>query len=871
MLALAHLETWRPYTLGYAGLVSLAGAGLAGLTNGAAGALDPPGWRLAGAWAVPTLAWLAGLYGGDYFDRHLDAIAKPHRPIPSGRMPAWVGLAGLLICATAGAAIGAALNWRTVFIAGAAFVLGILYNTVFKARGLAGNVVRGALTALAFGFGTLATTSVPAAGLVLTAAVFWAHDAGSNIIGTLRDIDGDRAGGFRTLAVARGTRTANRAAAVCWTLWTVGATLTLAGVLVPRAEPARLLPAAALLVVAAVAGAAALLLVARAGSGVGDGAISQRKALRAHEILVVERLVLATGLVALGAGPWTAVAVGLPTLLVTLATQRTMRSRHEFGPAAATPSTDDPPPTAAEVERFVDTQLARLAERSTPLRALRGWARSIRIEVTDLPLTVLLVADGTGLSRVDRSAVPAGLTELEITTTAPVFRDVFLTGRSNPRRAYLTRGVHMAASPRDMLQLNQVFAEFRRSIDATATGPRSPRVPAARTAPRLESLPAAGPDASLPGIVVISDTTLRDGEQMPGVAFTPAEKLDLARRLDALGVPLIEAGFPAVSAREAEAVRRIVDEGLTAMIQAIARPRRADIDAAAATGVQSIALFAGTSDSHVFRKLRTTRAKLLDQVAEAVAHAKSTDRQVVFAAEDATRTDLSYLLEVFAAATEAGADALGVADTAGVAMPERFGALVAAVAAGTSQPIAVHCHDDLGLATANSLAGLRAGASGVQCSLLGIGERAGNAALEQVVLSLEIGYGLPTGIDLVALTALADHVARLVGQPVPVTRPVVGGHAFAHESGLHLDGILNDPASYEPYPPETVGQRRRFLFGKHSGRSAVRQVLDTHAVALAPAELAALLSQIKQRGEARDALDERAVVALARSIRGTEG
>lgn len=848
--AFAHLETWRPYTLAYIGLVGLAGAALA--------APDPEPWRLAGAWAAPTLGWLAGLYGGDYFDRHLDAVAKPHRPIPSGRMPAWAGLAGLVVCAGAGALIGLALNWRTVLLAVAALLVGIAYSTLFKARGLSGNLARGGLTAFAVLFGAMATATYPPPWLLAVAAVFWIHDAGTNLVGTLRDVAGDRSGGYETLAVRRGIRAATRVAAGCWVLWAGLAAVVLA--LAYRPDPA----AAALLGAAALAGLGALVLVVRAPEPAPPPV-----ALRAHEILVLERVVLAGGFAALGLRSWAVLAMVAGALAVTVVAQRTLRARYEFGAQG-----DAGAPTAGEVLTYIDTQLRALASRDEPLPALRGWCRRLHIELTDLDLTVVLVADGTRLLRVGGPVpVPAGrgaesgdacepdqsrFPELRIATTAKTFGNIFLTGGTNPRRAYLTRAVSMTASARDMLQLNQIFNEFRR-----VSGVRPGQAQLADRAPD-----GAGPEAGpLPPVVVISDTTLRDGEQMPGVAFTQDEKVALARELDAAGVPLIEAGFPAVSAAEAAAVRRIVDEGLAAMIQAIARPRPADVDAAVDSGAHSIALFAGTSESHVRRKLRTTPERLVEQVADAVRYAKQSGRQVVFAAEDATRTDPPYLIEVLTAAVDAGADAVGIADTAGVARPVRFSRLVATVARACSQPIAVHCHNDLGLATANSLAGLEAGASGVQCSVLGVGERAGNAALEQVVMSLEVGYGHRTGVDLARLTPLARRVATLTGHPLPATAPVVGGHAFVHESGLHVDGLLRDPATYEPYPPETVGQQRRLVFGKHSGQAGIRDLLDRRAVSLDGDELTALVARIKQHGEAKQPLDEAAVVDLARSLR----
>ncbi|MFC5753279.1 UbiA family prenyltransferase [Actinomadura rugatobispora] len=845
----AHLETWRPYTLFYPGLVGLAGAVLA--------APHASGWRLAGAWAVPTLGWLAGLYGGDYFDRRLDAAAKPHRPIPSGRMRPGTALACMIACVAAGAALGLLLNWRTVLLAGGALAAGIAYSTVFKARGVQGNLVRGGITALALGFGALAATAEPGAAVLWAAVLFLLHDAGSNLVGTLRDVDGDREGGYETLPVRRGT---GFALGVCAALYAAWLALAVSAPLVLPSAPGAA-AFAALLTAAACGGLAALVLLARS-----PRPIPRRAALRAHEILVLERIVLAGAFVALGGGPRLALPVTAAALAVTWAAQRRMRLRYEFAASAAEAETardgDAPAVGADAVVDYVRRQLAALPD---TLSSLRRWDRRIVIEITDLDLRVELAVAGGRIRLVEPgdSGAADGAATVSISTASHVFRDIFLLARTSPRHAYIAGAIDMNASPRDMIRLNQVFNEFRRNAKADA--------PVARFSVTERSQPVQEDEESLPPRVVISDTTLRDGEQMPGIAFGVAEKVELARRLDALGVPLIEVGYPSVSPEEAEAVRAVAGLGLDATIQVIARPVRADIDAAVRSGADSIALFAGTSDAHVRAKLRTTPERLLARVRGAVVHAKESGRQVVFAAEDATRTDPGYLVEIFTAAADAGADAVGVADTAGVATPWRIARLVREVAARTSLPIAMHCHNDLGLATANSLAGLLAGASAVQCSVLGIGERAGNAPLEEVVLALETAYGHPTGLDLTALTPLAHHVAALVGERVPPTRPVVGGHAFTHESGLHVDGLVRDSSSYEPYPPELTGRRRRFVFGKHSGRTALRQVLSDHGLSPSEDELAALLAHVKRSPGADDRSVLEAARTLAESAAGGEG
>lgn len=318
----AHLETWRPYGATYVGLVGLAGATLA--------AAHPDGWRLLGGWGVPTLGWIAGLYGGDYFDRELDAAAKPQRPIPSGRMSARTALAAMVVCVAAGAVFGLLLNWRTVLLVGVALIAGISYSTFFKARGISGNLVRGCITACAFLFGTMATSAFPPLRLLPLALLFCLHDAGSNLIGTLRDIDGDRAGGYQTLPVQRGVRATVACASAFYVLWLVIALF--APVLLPR--PGNLNYYWPLLGACAVLGASALAVIIAA-----PRPLPPRTALRGHEILVIERVILGCALVSLGAArPYLVLPLLVVVVLVTWTSQHLMRARYEFaspGPAAS--------------------------------------------------------------------------------------------------------------------------------------------------------------------------------------------------------------------------------------------------------------------------------------------------------------------------------------------------------------------------------------------------------------------------------------------------------------------------------------------------------------------------------------------------------
>ena len=315
----AHLETSRPYTLGYAGFVGLAGAALA--------ATEPADGRWIVAWAVPTLGWLAGLYGGDYFDRALDAIAKPDRPIPSGRLAArtaWLVMVGATLV---GGALAFAANPRSLWLVVAAFAIGLSYNTWLKGNGLAGNAVRGSLTAMAFLFGTLCVGAVPPAGLWIVAALLAVHDMGSNLIGTVRDVDGDRRGGVETLAVRAGAPAAVRTASGCWLVWS-----TIAFAL-PAWWPS-LLPLGVYFAWIALASALGAVSIAMLWA---VDFPSPRRSLRAHEVLVIERIVLAGGLVALGAGVTIALPLTLAGVVLTAASQYALRERHEFGRAARAP------------------------------------------------------------------------------------------------------------------------------------------------------------------------------------------------------------------------------------------------------------------------------------------------------------------------------------------------------------------------------------------------------------------------------------------------------------------------------------------------------------------------------------------------------
>lgn len=327
--------------------------------------------------------------------------------------------------------------------------------------------------------------------------------------------------------------------------------------------------------------------------------------------------------------------------------------------------------------------------------------------------------------------------------------------------------------------------------------------------------------------IQVFDTTLRDGEQAPGFSMTAAEKLRLAQQLDRLGVDIIEAGFPISSDGDFEAVRTIAGAVRRPIIAGLARAIPADIDRAWAALSQAarprIHVFLATSDIHLEYKLRITRAQCLEQVATCVAHARAYCDDVEFSAEDATRSDLNFLCEVAEAAVNAGATTINLPDTVGYALPTDIERMFTTVGKrlGNRAVLSAHCHNDLGLAVANSLAAVQAGARQVECTINGIGERAGNASLEEIVMALEVrADALPhkTGIQTPALVPTSNTLSAIVGVSVPPNKAIVGANAFAHEAGIHQDGMLKHELTYEIMRPESVGAPgTRLVLGKHSG------------------------------------------------------
>ena len=362
--------------------------------------------------------------------------------------------------------------------------------------------------------------------------------------------------------------------------------------------------------------------------------------------------------------------------------------------------------------------------------------------------------------------------------------------------------------------------------------------------------------------VRVFETSLRDGEQAPGFSMTAAEKVRLARQLDRLGVDIIEAGFPIASEGDFEAVRAVATEIRRPVIAGLARACTGDVERAAAAlapaAIPRIHVFLATSDLHLRDKLRIDRARCVEQSAAAVALARTFVDDVEFSAEDATRTDLDFLCEVTAAVVAAGARTVNLPDTVGCALPEDITRMFSTVRAQVGDDIilSTHCHDDLGFAVANSIAAIQAGVRQVECTINGIGERAGNAALEEIVMALHVRrdrLAYETGIRTTELYATSRMLSEIVSVPVPPNKAIVGANAFAHEAGIHQDGVLKNPLTYEILKPESVGAPgTRIVLGKHSGTRgvdarcrALGYRLKPEAIARVYARLVALADTVK--------------------------
>ena len=369
-----------------------------------------------------------------------------------------------------------------------------------------------------------------------------------------------------------------------------------------------------------------------------------------------------------------------------------------------------------------------------------------------------------------------------------------------------------------------------------------------------------------PWNVEICDVTLRDGEQSPGVSFSCEEKEVIARLLDQIGVEVIEAGFPAVSANEKMCVKRIAGLSLDARICCLARAVKADVETAIDCDVDMVSLFIATSDLHIRHKYKKPREQVLASALDMVEFARDHGVAVRFAAEDASRTDLSFLKEVYRQGEERGASLVSFADTVGFLTPLEMYRVMTDLVSSVRIPLCAHCHNDLGFAAANTITAAEAGAFQLHTTVNGIGERAGNAPLEAVLVALRLKGGVDR-YDLSHLHEISQMVSRYSGIPVGKTQPVVGENAFSHESGIHIAAIIEDPSTYEYVPPELVGGERHFILGKHTGKKALEHVLTSLGAPVNEKKICWILEKVKERGEQKGSVDRDFLLCLIQKAR----
>ena len=378
--------------------------------------------------------------------------------------------------------------------------------------------------------------------------------------------------------------------------------------------------------------------------------------------------------------------------------------------------------------------------------------------------------------------------------------------------------------------------------------------------------------------VRIFDTTLRDGEQSPGFSMNTNEKLRMARQLAALNVDVIEAGFPIASRGDLEAVQTVGREIRDVPIAALARAKKEDVSAALealeSAAAPRLHVFLATSDLHLRVKLNMTREQALEAIAAMIRYGRERVDVVEFSAEDAGRTDIDFLCQVCRVAVDAGATVLNLPDTVGYAVPEEYGAMFTKVREFLGDPegvtLSAHCHDDLGLAVANSLAAIRAGVRQIECTINGIGERAGNASLEEVVVALAVrkeSFGVTTGVRLEQLFPASRLLTEITGAQVAPNKAVVGANAFAHEAGIHQDGIIKNPLTYEIISPQTVGvPNRSLVVGKHSGRHALRMTLKDLGYEASDTELAEIYRRVTTLADQSKQVRARDIVGIAHKV-----
>ncbi|MEA4956960.1 2-isopropylmalate synthase [bioreactor metagenome] len=351
-----------------------------------------------------------------------------------------------------------------------------------------------------------------------------------------------------------------------------------------------------------------------------------------------------------------------------------------------------------------------------------------------------------------------------------------------------------------------------------------------------------------PKNIKICDTTLRDGEQTPGVSLSEFEKLDIAIMLDKLKIPQIEAGFPLVSEKEKNSIKKIVNENLNSKIITLSRAKKEDIDASLDCGVDGTIIFIGTSEINLKNK-RLTQKEALMKSMDVIDYAKDHGLYVGFSAEDATRTELNFLKEIYKEAQNRKVDRVHIADTVGVITPQGMEYLVKELRKEIRVDINLHCHNDFGMAQQNAIAGLLAGANIVETTINGIGERAGNTPLEELIMSLKILYGIDLGFNTEIIKEISETVELYTKVNIPDNKPIVGKNIFKHESGIHVDGVIKNPFTYEPFSPSIVGQERNLVLGKHSGSKAIKSKLNQFGIKMKENKIPEILKIVKETSE----------------------
>ncbi|HHP7229305.1 MAG TPA: homocitrate synthase [Xenococcaceae cyanobacterium] len=345
--------------------------------------------------------------------------------------------------------------------------------------------------------------------------------------------------------------------------------------------------------------------------------------------------------------------------------------------------------------------------------------------------------------------------------------------------------------------------------------------------------------------IQINDTTLRDGEQAAGVAFTVAEKVIFASLMDAIGVQELEVGIPAMGSTEAEAISEIANLGLKTLLTGWNRAVRSDIDASLACGLQRVHISVPVSEIQIAVKFQGNCQLVFDRLQDTISYARDRGLYISVGGEDSSRANASFLLDVALAAQDYGASRFRFCDTVGILDPLTTYQKVQELVNKLVIPVEMHTHNDFGMATANALAGIRAGATSVNTTVNGLGERAGNAALEEVVMALKRIYGINVGIDTTQFKEISKFIVQASGCDIPPWKAIVGDNAFAHESGIHGHGVLQNPATYEPFTPEEVGRERRLVIGKHSGKHLVNNLLQQYGITLTQTETRSLVDAVR--------------------------